>query len=363
MCIDSLNTNCESNPSNYPSVTLEYPTIGAMERFPLVAPKSSADYDPIVDVVKSLVVITENYLTQDQQALLGSWSQTIDRHSEDGPGPNYLLNLERARCAQDGLAFMKTFSTITGILSHLKSLPQNPFSQSISSWTSIPRAVVIRIVDETWYRAVNLQAAELSKYTPFSQSVYGELTPSLLHRIFCLTGLSESSLFLDVGSGVGNAVCQASLQTGCRSHGIELNPRPAKIAQSFLANFRARCQMWGVTAGDIDLEEGDALLSPRVHELIAVADVLLINNKAFGNELNGKLREKLGRLKDGARVISLEPFVHGRVIADMLPWCITEHIYDVGGNSWNNRPGPFYIGRVDRVEHALLVQRLASESE
>jgi hypothetical protein len=37
--------------------------------------------------------------------------------------------------------------------------------------------------------------------------------PSLVHEIVHITGLWEESLFLDLGSGVGNVVIQASFQT------------------------------------------------------------------------------------------------------------------------------------------------------
>ena len=47
--------------------------------------------------------------------------------------------------------------------------------------------------------------------------------PTFVSDIFHATGLSESSLFLDLGS-VGNVVLQAILETGCRSFGLEVMP-------------------------------------------------------------------------------------------------------------------------------------------
>ena len=66
-----------------------------------------------------------------------------------------------------------------------------------------------------------------------------------------LAQLHPGEVVLDLGSGVGNVVMQASLETGCRSYGIEIMPGPAGIARSQLAQFRTRCRMWGVRMGEV----------------------------------------------------------------------------------------------------------------
>ena len=131
---------------------------------------------------------------------------------------------------------------------------------------------------------------------------------------------------MDLGSGVGNVCLQASLATGCRSYGIELMPAPAKLARSQLEQFRMRCRMWGVEMGEVELEEGNMLESVRTDELLGQADVVLVNNKVFkepcesllnhypklcANKIivNEALRSKFLDLKDGAIVVSLQPFV------------------------------------------------------
>ena len=105
--------------------------------------------------------------------------------------------------------------------------------------------------------------------------------PSFVYQIIKDTGLNSEKLFLDLGSGVGNVVLHASLETGCKSFGIEIQPIPAGLAREQLEQFKTRCRMWGVRMGEVELEEGDMLRSPRVDELIAKADVVLINNKVF----------------------------------------------------------------------------------
>lgn len=145
----------------------------------------------------------------------------------------------------------------------------------------MPQDVTTRIIEETYQRCVGPQVRTLKQYEAFSSEVYGELMPSLIADIIRVSGLRKDSLFLDMGSGVGNVVLQASLQTGCKSFGIEIMPAPAKIARSQLEQLKIRCRMWGVSMGDVELEEGDMLKSEKVTQLISKADVVLINNKVF----------------------------------------------------------------------------------
>lgn len=145
----------------------------------------------------------------------------------------------------------------------------------------MPKKVLMRIIEENYQRCVGPNVQSLKQYEAFSSTVYGELMPSLAHEIIQLTGLKEDSLFLDLGSGVGNIVVQASLQTGCKSYGIELMTAPAKVARAMAEQFRIRCRMWGVAVGEMELEEGNMLTSKRVDELVAKADVVLVDNKVF----------------------------------------------------------------------------------
>src|SRR5262249_31551588 len=130
-------------------------------------------------------------------------------------------------------------------------------------------------------RAVGPHVQTLRNYEAFSSEVYGELMPPFVSDIVLSTGLGKDSLLIDLGSGVGNVVMQASLQSGCRRFGIVVMPAPAKVAREQLEQFKIRCNMWGVSMGEVELEEGDMLKSERVNELIPKADVVLVNNKVF----------------------------------------------------------------------------------
>lgn len=191
---------------------------------------------------------------------------------------------------------MKVMERVNNLLYELKypRQPPDPYSPNIAtnplmttaeSWSNteegLPFKVLMRIIEENYQRTVGPNVPKLKKYEAFSSTVYGELMPSLVYEIINLTELKEDSLFLDLGSGVGNVVVQASLQTGCRSYGIELMPIPARVAEDTSTQMRIRCRMWGVRIGEMELEKGDMLKSKRVDQLIAQADVVLVDNKVF----------------------------------------------------------------------------------
>lgn len=160
---------------------------------------------------------------------------------------------------------------------------ENAFRDYVKTWgpAGIPKDVSLRLIEETYQRCVGPQVHSLRNYEAFSSETYGELMPSLVSEMIRHTGLGEDSLFLDLGCGVGNVVLQASLQTGCKSFGIEIMPAPAGIARDQLEQLKIRARMWGVKMGDVELEEGDMLKSERVVKLMSEADVVLINNKVF----------------------------------------------------------------------------------
>lgn len=195
-------------------------------------------------------------------------------------------------------------------------------------WTEsgFPEKVMMRIIEENYQRTVGPNVPKLRHYEAFSSTVYGELMPNLVEDIVRITNLREDALFLDLGSGVANVVVQASLQTGCRSYGIELMEAPARVAVDVVDQIKVRARMWGVKTGEMELEKGDMLKSARVDALMSKADVVLVDNKVFEEScelfclhvcsdtdvcliVNAALRPKFLDLKEGAIVVSLAPFV------------------------------------------------------
>lgn len=404
-------------PHHWPVAELEYPNSGAVESFALLVPKDKDHYNPIMDLEQSLYTIVECYLTSKQQELFGpipneiiadapspppspspspSPPRSISSISDTDPRspsptnsdhyvfisvnprrPPILRAVQRAIRCQDGPLFVEAIAEANRLLHALKYpmlnadmfVPRelNPFEMAVRSWQGkgMPKKVLMRIIEENYQRSVGPHVQSLKQYEAFTSTVYGELMPSLVYEMLQITKLNENSLFLDLGSGVGNVVAQASVQTGCRSYGIEILPAPARVAREMKKNLEVRCRMWGVRIGEIELEEGNMLDSPRVNELMSQADVVLVDNKVFEESLNEALRPKFLDLKEGAIVISLKPFVASlnarmteRNVDDMSTiFDVTEHPYHSGGVSWGNNGGSYYLHRVDRTGYADIRKR------
>lgn len=299
----------------------------------LLAPKDPDHYNPIMCLEQSLYTIFEcmllslpvtsvdsdaipGYLTPSQQALFGTlpsdFLQDVDITPPSSPltqdsdqsspvklplydprGTNHLRLLQRSIRRRDGPLFLSTMQTINQLLRALKypplpsdmfaPAPPNVLIEAIKNWpqSEIPNKVLTRIIDETYQRSVGPHALKLNRYEAFSSEVYGELMPSFTSDIIAATGLHKDSLFMDLGCGVGNVLVQASLETCCRSYGIEVMPTPAEVGREQLKQIQKRCRMWGLSMGEVELEEGDMLTSRRVTELLPQADVVLVNNKVF----------------------------------------------------------------------------------
>lgn len=405
---DPNDKSFEVHPNDYPTVELEFPNTNASETFILLAPKDKDHYDPILCLKQSLHTIVEHYLTPEQRSLFGTLPNNNllavdDDHitrsstpSDNGeaqtfllprlacleahpPSVNYLKTLRRAITKQDGPLFLKTMTCVNAILRVLKYPPlpddpllppgENVLREHVRRWNpaGIPKDVSLRLIEETYQRCVGPHVQALRNYEAFSSETYGELMPSLVSEIIRHTGLRENSLFLDLGCGVGNVVLQASLQTGCKSFGIEIMSAPAGIARDQLEQLKIRTRMWGVKMGEVELEEGDMLKSEKVARLMSEADVVLVNNKVFKESLNESIRPKFLDLKEGAIVVSLKPFVPvnarltERNIDDISAiFDVTQKEYNSGSVSWGSGRGYYYIHRVDREGYVKIRQKLES---
>ncbi|KAH9913150.1 DOT1-domain-containing protein [Epithele typhae] len=281
----------------------------------------------------------------------------------DEPRTDHLRLLRRAIKERDGPLFLKVVDAINALLRLFKhppapvdpfDEPREPMHAVVRSWPHIPDGVVKRMVEEVYQRAVGPRIKELKRYEAFSSEVYGELMPPFVDDIVRATGLTANSLFLDLGSGVGNVALQASLATGCTSYGIEILPGPAGLASAQLAQYAHRCRMWGVRMGKVELEQGNMLQSPHVDALVKEADVVLVNNKVFDEPLNEALRQKFLDLKEGAIVVSLKCLMGSERNLDDIGEIFTVSVrrYHPGYVSWGGGGGEYFLQRMNREDYA-----------
>lgn len=141
-----------------------------------------------------------------------------------------------------------------------------------------------------WPIMVNLLAHRSSR----GADTYGELTAPFLSGVLGSLKrpawghgtLEPSPLeFVDLGSGIGNLVFQASLEVGANSKGIELDRGLSDIAERMLGQWSRSCHQWGLEVGSVELVCGDMTTDSRMCEWIWNADLVVVNNLCFHDNI------------------------------------------------------------------------------
>lgn len=277
-------------------VELQYPSRSRPEKFEAVVPKDPTNFNPIDDLYFSIDEIIQHYLPLELSSTLAS----------DMDGPVRLL--KRAIAKNSPADFSSALTSFNSLIS--SKLADKTIHRVLDGMHAIPLSLTKCILAQVYQRTVSPRA-HLLRRVKGKETTYGELLPSFVHTIFHQTGLSSDSVFIDLGSGVGNVVLQSALQTGAESYGIEIMSTPAEFANHQASELRARSKLWNISLGPITLLHGDFLESPAVDAVLKRADVVLVNNKVFPQELNEQLLIKFLDLKQGCRVVSLESFGDG----------------------------------------------------
>jgi len=169
----------------------------------------------------------------------------------------------------------------------------------------------------------------------------------------------KGSVFLDLGSGVGNVVFQLAVQTRSDCYGIELKPTPSAFAAQIRRHIIKRCEYYCRPLGKMKLIHGDFLSNQEIAELIPKVDVVFVNNFAFESETNDALMNHFLAMKEGAKIVSFRAFASVTALGKR----ITEHSmyspssilsvkkYHYWGNdgvSWTSNTIEYYIHTIDR---------------
>ena len=110
---------------------------------------------------------------------------------------------------------------------------------------------------------------------------YGELEPCFVYGLLEDLRVTPNSLVVDLGSGAGNLVIQAAIQTGCTAFGIELRAELAAVAADAVVAARKACDALHINIGQVALAQGDMLTSDETTKALVEADVVIVNNKVF----------------------------------------------------------------------------------
>ncbi|PWN40346.1 DOT1-domain-containing protein [Ceraceosorus guamensis] len=276
--------------------------------------------------------------------------------SSHASGDSILRSLTKARNRRDGPLFVSTLAKFNEAVS--KARQEGLIAERIEKeWSEegLPTPVWETISEQSYARTVGPKVEQLAKYEAFSDNVYGELLPRFMSEVAQLTRLGSSSVFVDLGSGVSNLVLQVSLQTGASSYGVEMMSNACELGSEQVKEAKKRCKMWAVSMGDVQSWKGDFTSDDTTRQWLTKADVVLVNNYAFTARTNDSLSLLFLDLKDGAKVVSLKPFVppdfrltERTLDSPLAILSVEQRSYGSGYVSWADGGGNYYIHTVDR---------------
>ena len=279
-----------------------------------------------------------------------------------------LRSFTKARNRRDGQLFLRTADRFNAALRSLRETGKIEENVRNLGKIGVPEGIWRCMQEQCYARTVAPRVEQLSKYEAFSDNVYGELLPRFMSEIAQLTRLGPDSVFVDLGSGVGNLLIQVALQTGSEAHGCEQMSVPSELASLQVEEARRRWKMWGLRGGEMKAWRGDFGEDDQVRQVLRRADVILVNNYAFTAPTNDKLSWQFLDLKDGAQVVSLKPFVPPdfrlteRTLSSPLAILrVTQRTYTTGCVSWADGGGKYYIHTVDRSMIAAFLEARGSD--
>lgn len=294
--------------------------------------------DAVQASIRIVQLVAENYLSGDEAEPFTNQTNGFIRRLEKASNRNI----------QDLAGFKSAIHEYNQSL--LALVEDGVVAKNLDKMHELPAHLVAFILDQVYDRTVAPKVDLLSKYENGTDYVYGELLHPFITKLLVeQTKLTSDQVFVDLGSGVGNVVLQAALEIGCEAVGCEMMENACNLAEAQAKEFDARCKLWGIEAGKVQLERGDFRKNPVVLKALQRADVVLVNNKAFTSQLNDDLVRMFLDLKPGCKVISLRSFVTdfksshnindvGSTILD-----VEEFVYPEGFVSWTNAGGPYFI--------------------
>ena len=348
----------DEDEEDEPVVELQYPGSSQRERYHLVRSKDVEDFSPLDEIINVVKTVARHYLDETQASALDD---------EINVGLAQKMEQARARGRKGKLGAQTAFlSAVDEYNTKITALRNDgSIEERLDSLRSIDYSLVETIINQIYTRIVSPRAHLLREYENGTSLVYGEILPRFMNTIFRETRLKSDQVFLDLGSGVGNCVLQASLEIGCESWGCEIMKNPCDFADKQKEEFQARCRLWGIRPGPLHLERASFLTHPPITEAIKRADVILINNRAFQADLMEDLKWKLLDIKKGCKIVSLKPFrepdhkIQERHIDDPVNVLqVKKKEYPTRSVSWAGDAGDWYLTWKDPSElEAFRLQR------
>jgi H3 lysine-79-specific histone-lysine N-methyltransferase len=186
---------------------------------------------------------------------------------------------------------------------------------------------------------------EIFRSVPFSNETYGEAKPNLIKDIIQRLKITQKDSFVDLGSGIGNVVMQASMDTGCRAVGIEKEMGRYQAAVRLLKQCR---ELQPDVHGRVEFYQKDLMVDKDdIEKVLLGATVIFVNNYSFGEELGLKVLDHFDALQEDAIVVTLKS-LFGRRKRTRTEGLLNLELSFMGpsdGVSWTSNPIELFVYR------------------
>ncbi|EHN02930.1 Dot1p [Saccharomyces cerevisiae x Saccharomyces kudriavzevii VIN7] len=308
-----------------------------MEEYKIDFGKTSVIYDPMSEIGKlieygCLIFLPPPYAKKLKKTILSNLNASFDNSDTEG-----------------------FVSAINSYNAMIRQIPRSKIINHLATVDKIPRSFIHDFLHIVYTRSIHPQAHKLRHYKAFSNYVYGELLPNFLSDVYQQCGLKKGTIFMDLGSGVGNCVVQSALEYGCElSFGCEIMEDASDLTLLQYQELMKRCKLFGMRLNNVEFSLKRSFVdNERVSELIPQCDVILVNNFLFDEKLNKRVEKILQTAKVGCKVISLKNL---RSLTYQIDFYHVENIfnrlkverYDLKEDSvsWTHSGGEYYISTV-----------------
>ncbi|KAK5961238.1 histone methyltransferase DOT1 PWA37_001769 [Arxiozyma heterogenica] len=316
------------------------------EKFRVNFSKDVSRYNPMVEVGKFIEYVALIYLPD-------PYSQSLK--------DDIIPKLNEAYDISNGEYFVGMVKEYNNLI---QKVPRYEIINHLKSVKKIPVSFIHDILQTVYIRTIYPRANQLKHYEAFSNYVYGELLPNFLSKIYKQCNLNQSSIFLDLGSGVGNCVIQAALEYQCKlSAGCEIMKEASDMTEYQHRELQERCKIMGLNLSPVKFFLKQSFVANKaVENIIRDCDVLLINNFLFDAELNKEVEKLIQNVKVGCKIISLKSLRRPGYVLDFYN---TDNIlsrlkvekfnFEEDSVSWTHTGGEYYISTVlESIDESLL---------
>ncbi|QLL30760.1 hypothetical protein HG536_0A05750 [Torulaspora globosa] len=190
----------------------------------------------------------------------------------------------------------------------IEKVPRSEVIEHLAQLKTLPPSFIHDLLHIVYTRSIHPNYKKLKEYEAFSNYVYGELLPNFLSNVYSQCCLNSNSVFMDLGSGVGNCVVQAALEYGCKlSFGCEIMSNASALTELQNEELIKRCKLAGLKLSPLEFSLRKSFVNnDRVDELIPQSDVILINNFLFDSDMNREVEKIIQNVKVGCKIITLK---------------------------------------------------------